>query len=60
MVEDIQSMLEEDVGGAQDSHHMEESVLVLMDQCWGGERAGQEVEGWGRGTGVETLQSLQS
>ena len=52
VVEDINPMLVEDVGWAQDCYHVEEGILVLVDQ--GREREGsrQEVEGWGRSVGV--------
>ena len=40
MVEDVQPMLVKDVGGAEECYHMEEGVLVLVDQSWGREGAG--------------------
>ena len=40
VVEDVQPMLVEDVGGAEECYHMEEGVLVLVDQSWGREGAG--------------------
>ena len=39
VVEDIYSMLEENVGGAQECYHVEECVLVLMDESRGREGA---------------------
>ena len=60
MVEDIKAMLVEDVGRAEEGHHVEERVLVLMYQCRGRKRARQEMKGWGWSSGVETLESLQS
>lgn len=32
---------------------------MLVDQCWGRERAGQEVQCWGRSVGMKSLESLQ-
>ena len=58
-MEDIISMLEEDVARAQESYHMEEGELVLVKKSRCRERARQEVEGWGWGVGVETLESLE-
>ena len=40
VVEDVQPMLVENVGGAEEGYHMEEGVLVLVDQSWGREGAG--------------------
>ena len=37
---------------------MEEGVLVLVDQGRDREGSRQEMEGWGRITGVEALESL--
>ena len=39
MVEDINSMLEENIGWAQACYHVEEGVLVLMDESMGREGA---------------------
>ena len=38
---------------------MEEGKLVFVDQGRGREGSRQEMEGWGRSTGVEALESLQ-
>ena len=35
VAEDIQAKLKEDGGWAQESHHVEKSILVLMYQCRG-------------------------
>ena len=59
MVEDIQAMLIEDIIWAKKGHHVEEGELVLMNQCRGGERAREEVEGWGWSPRMEALESLE-
>ena len=48
VVEDINPMLVEDVGWAQDYYHVEEGILVLVDQGRDREGSRQEVKGWGR------------
>ena len=35
MVEDINTMLVEDVRGSKACYHVEEGILVLVDKCWG-------------------------
>ena len=52
MVEDIDTMLVENICGAEMCNHIEECILLLMKQsrCW---------EGAGWSTGVELLESLQ-
>ena len=59
MVEDMQSMLEEDVARTQECYHVEEGVLVLVKQGRGREGAREEVQGWGWSVRVETLESLE-
>ena len=48
----MKTMLVEGVARAQECYHMKEGKLVLVKQGWGRERAGQEVQSWGRGVGV--------
>ena len=43
MMEDVQAMLVEDVGGAKECYHVEEGELVFVDQSWGREGARKEV-----------------
>ena len=43
VVEDVEAMLVEDVGGAKECYHVEEGKLVFVDQSWGGEGARKEV-----------------
>ena len=52
MVKDINPMLVEDVGWAKECYHVEEGILVLVDQGRGREGTRQEVEGWGWSAGV--------
>ena len=52
MLEDIQAMLEEDVGWAQESHHVEKSVPVQG-------RGENQTGSVGQGQGVEMLEPLQ-
>ena len=59
MVKDVQPMLVEDVRGAEECNHVEEGELVFVDQCWGREGAGKEVQSWGRSGGVEALEPLK-
>ena len=59
VVKNMYPMLEEDVARAQECYHVEESILVLVKQGWGREGAREEVQGWGRGAGVEALESLE-
>ena len=55
VVEDINPMLVEDVGWAKECYHVEEGILVLVDQGSSREGSRQEVKGWGRSAGVQTL-----
>ena len=55
IVEDINPMLVEDVGWTEQSNHVEEGELVLVDQGRCRERSRQEMQGWSRGAGVEAL-----
>ena len=55
IVENINSMLIEDVGWTEQSNHVEEGELVLVDQGRCRERSRQEMQGWSRGAGVEAL-----
>ena len=59
-MEDVDTVLVEDVGGPQHGDLVEEGKLVFVDQVRGREGARQEVEGWSRSAGVEALESLQS
>jgi len=43
VVEDVEAMLVEDVGGAKECYHVEEGELVFVDQSWGREGARKEV-----------------
>ena len=52
LVKDINPMLVEDVSWAKECYHVEEGILVLVDQSRGREGSRQEVEGWGRSVGV--------
>ena len=45
-------MLVEDISWPKVCYHVKEGVLVLVDTGRGGEGSRQEMEGWGRGTGV--------
>ena len=58
MVEDVDTVLVQDVCGAEMCNHMEECILLFVEECLGREGAGQEVEGWSWGAGVEALESL--
>ena len=51
-------MLVENVGGPQGGDHVEESELMLMDQCTYRDGSRKKVEGWGWSAGVEALESL--
>ena len=55
----VNTMLVKNVRWSQQGDHVEEGILVDMDQCWGREGSRQEVESRGRGAGVETLDSLE-
>ena len=55
IVEGINPMLIENVGWTEQSNHVEEGELVLVDQGRCRERSRQEMESWSRGAGVETL-----
>ena len=43
VVEDINSMLVEDVVMSQQGHHMQQSELVLVEKSWGWEKARENV-----------------
>ena len=58
MVEYINAMLEQDVARSQESHHVEEGVLVLVDQGGGRQGSRQKMESRARGAWVETLEPL--
>ena len=59
MVEDVNSMLVEDVVLTKQGHHVQQSELVCMEQSWCWERAREKVYSWGRGTGMKVLESLE-
>ena len=52
VVEDINPMLVEDVGWAQDCYHVEEGILVFVDQ---GRSRGDPDRKWRAGAGVQGL-----
>ena len=58
IVEGINPMLIENVGWTEQSNHVEEGELVLVDQGRCREGSRQEMQGWSRGAGVEALKSL--
>ena len=59
VMENVNTVLVEDITRSQECHHVEEGELVLVDQCRGREGARQEMECRGRSAGVETLEPLQ-
>ena len=59
VMENVNTVLVEDITRSQECHHVEEGELVLVDHCRGREGAGQEMECRGRSAGVETLEPLQ-
>ena len=59
VMENVNTVLVEDITRSQECHHVEEGELVLVDHCRGREGAGQEMECWGRSAGVETLEPLE-
>ena len=60
MMQHIDCMLVEGVVWSQQGHHGQQGELVLVEECWGWERAGEQMYSWGWGSGVESLESLES
>ena len=55
VVEDIKSVLIKGVGCTEQSNHVEEGELVLVDQGRCRERSRQKMQSWSRSAGVEAL-----
>ena len=59
MVEDVEGVAVEDVGGTQLCYHHQEAQLSHVEDAGSRDGAREEVDGWSWGPGVQVLELLQ-